>query len=40
MREVKISLNTINDVKNFVQTVTMFDGDFELISSWRHHRQV
>lgn len=32
MREIKISLNTINDVKNFVQTVTMFDGDFELIS--------
>lgn len=32
MREVQISLRTIEEVKEFVQTVTMFDGDFELIS--------
>ena len=32
MREVQISLRTIEEVKEFVQTITMFDGDFELIS--------
>lgn len=32
MREVQISLRTIEDVKEFVQKITMFDGDFELIS--------
>lgn len=32
MQEVQISLNSIDDVKQFVQTLTMFDGDFELIS--------
>lgn len=32
MQEVQISLKSINDVKQFVQTLTMFDGEFELIS--------
>lgn len=32
MREVQISLRTIEEVKEFVQTITMFYGDFELIS--------
>lgn len=32
MQEVQISLSSIDDVKQFVQTITMFDGDFELIS--------
>ena len=32
MREIQISLRTIEEVKEFVQTITMFDGDFELIS--------
>ncbi|MDD5899701.1 MAG: HPr family phosphocarrier protein [Lachnospiraceae bacterium] len=32
MQEVQISLNSIEDVKQFVQTLTMFDGDFEVIS--------
>lgn len=32
MREVQILLKSIADVKKFVQTITMFDGDFELIS--------
>ncbi len=32
MREVQISLRTIEEVKEFVQTITMSDGDFELIS--------
>ncbi len=32
MQEVQISLSSIDDVKQFVQTLTMFDGDFELIS--------
>ena len=32
MKEVQISLSSIDDVKQFVQTITMFDGDFELIS--------
>ncbi len=32
MREVQISLRTIEEVKEFVQTITMLDGDFELIS--------
>lgn len=32
MREVEIMLETIDDVKKFVQTITMFDGDFEIIS--------
>ena len=32
MREVQISLRTIEEVKEFVETITMFDGDFELIS--------
>lgn len=32
MKEVQISLSSIDDVKQFVQTLTMFDGDFELIS--------
>ena len=32
MREVQISLKSIEDVKKFVQTITMFDGEFELIS--------
>ena len=32
MREVQISLKSIDDVKHFVQTITMFDGEFELLS--------
>lgn len=32
MREVQILLKSIADVKKFVQTITMFSGDFELIS--------
>lgn len=32
MQEIQISLKSINDVKQFVQTLTMFDGEFELIS--------
>ena len=32
MREVQISLKSIDDVKRFVQTITMFDGEFELLS--------
>lgn len=32
MQEVQISLKSIEDVKQFVQTITMFDGKFELIS--------
>ena len=32
MREIQISLKSIDDVKQFVQTLTMFDGEFELIS--------
>ena len=32
MREVKISLNSIEDVKSFVQAIYMIDGDFELVS--------
>lgn len=32
MQEIQISLKSINDVKQFVQTITMFDGEFELIS--------
>lgn len=32
MQEVKISLKSINDVKQFVQTITMLDGDYDVIS--------
>lgn len=32
MKEVQISLKSIEDVKHFLQTLTMFDGEFELIS--------
>lgn len=32
MREIQISLKSIDDVKHFVQTITMFDGEFELLS--------
>lgn len=32
MQEVEISLSSIDDVKQFVQTLTMFDSDFELVS--------
>lgn len=32
MQEIQISLRTIEDVKQFVQTITMFDGESELIS--------
>lgn len=30
MREVTIKLETINDVKNFVSTVTKFECDFDI----------
>ncbi len=32
MKTVQISLNSIDKVKNFVNTVTKFDCDFDLIS--------
>lgn len=32
MKEIQISLKTIENVKQFVQTITMFEGEFELIS--------
>lgn len=32
MREIEIMLRSIEDVKHFVQTITMFDGEFELVS--------
>lgn len=32
MQEIPISLRTIEDVKQFVETITMFEGEFELIS--------
>ena len=32
MQEVQISLSSIDEVKQFVQRITLFDGDFELIS--------
>ena len=35
MKEVKIVLKSIEKVKKFVQTITKFDGEFELVSG-RH----
>ena len=32
MTSVKISLNTIDKVKDFVNTITRFDSDFDLVS--------
>ena len=32
MQEVQVSLSSIDEVKQFVQTLMIFDGDFELIS--------
>lgn len=32
MQEVQVSLSTIEEVKKIVQTLTRFEGDFELIS--------
>lgn len=32
MREIEIMLRSIEDVKHFAQTITMFDGEFELVS--------
>ena len=32
MKTVKISLNSIDKVKSFVNTITQFDSDFDLIS--------
>ncbi|MQN01363.1 MAG: HPr family phosphocarrier protein [Lachnospiraceae bacterium] len=32
MRTVKISLNSIDKVKSFVNTISQFDSDFDLIS--------
>ena len=32
MREVKIKLDTINDVKNFVSAVTLFECDFDIVA--------
>ncbi|MCR5452049.1 MAG: HPr family phosphocarrier protein [Lachnospiraceae bacterium] len=32
MKTVKISLNSIDKVKSFVNTITQFDTDFDLIS--------
>lgn len=31
MRGIEIMLSSIEDVKHFVQTITMFDGEFELV---------
>lgn len=33
MQEVKIRLDSINDVKQFVQTLTQYDDEFELVSN-------
>lgn len=33
MQEVKIRLDSINDVKQFVQTITQYDDEFELVSN-------
>mgnify|MGYP001052607204 FL=1 len=33
MQEEKIRLDTINDVKQFVQTLTQYDDEFELVSN-------
>ena len=35
MQEVKLVLNSIEKVKKFVQIITKFDGEFELVSG-RH----
>lgn len=32
MQEVQVSLNSIDKVKKFVQTLMNFEGDFELVS--------
>ena len=32
MKTVKISLNSIDKVKSFVNDITMFDNDFDLVS--------
>ena len=32
MKTVKISLNSIDKVKSFVNVLTQFDGDFDLVS--------
>ena len=32
MKTVQISLNSIDKVKNFVNTVARYDGDFDLVS--------
>lgn len=32
MKTVKISLNSIEKVKSFVNTITKFDNDFDLVS--------
>ena len=32
MKKVSISLNSIDKVKSFVNTITKFDSDFDLIS--------
>ena len=33
MRKVKIKLNSIDDVKNFVQAASQFNSDIDLVSS-------
>lgn len=32
MCEIEIMLSSIEKVKHFAQTITMFDGEFELVS--------
>ena len=32
MTSIKVSLNTIDKVKNFVNVINTFDGDFDLVS--------
>lgn len=32
MQEIQIVLKSINEVKKFVQTITQFDGEFEIVS--------
>ena len=34
MKTVKISLNSIDKVKSFVNDITKFDYDFDLVSGW------
>ena len=39
MKTVKISLNSIDKVKSFVNDLTKFDTDFDLVSAQIRHRR-